>query len=113
MDFIKIIVPLFAGLLIFFIVGWFTGSKEFGGVETKDDERLQFIKHKAIAHSWVFMFVLFILNAVNDFLNVNKETLKKKVFFYEYPSFVYLIILIGSYFVFYFIYHRRFSSHEE
>jgi hypothetical protein len=48
---ISAVVPLLVGLVMFFIIGWTTGNKEYGGVETQDDERSQLIKQKAIVSS--------------------------------------------------------------
>jgi len=113
MIFIKLLLPFFIGLGIFFIVGWLTGGKEYGGVERADDERVRFIKRKTITHSWTFMLGFLILSTAYDFLNLSKGSLKNIPFLYEHPSLAYLLILLTSYFVFYFIYSRRFASKEE
>jgi len=110
---VKLIVPFLLGLIAFFIPAWFAGNKEYGGVETKDDERSQLIKQKAIAGSWIFMLILFIFSTVLDFFDLSKGPLKNIPFAYEHPSLIYLILLIASYFVYYLIYSRRLSSNEK
>lgn len=110
---INLVVPFLTGAIIFLIVGWFTGSKEFGGVETNDDERSILIKQKATGGSWTFMLGLFIFSVVYDFFDLSKGALKNVPFAHEHPSLIYLIILVVSYFVFYWIYSRRLSSNEK
>lgn len=100
------IVALLAGLIIFFIIGRFTGTEEYGGINTKDDERSRFIKQKAIVSSWVLLLMLLFINFVFDFFNLNQRGIKQL----EYPELLYLLVLVVSYFVYYLIYSRRLSS---
>ena len=93
MDLIRAVVPFLVGLIIFFIIGWVTGTDEYGGVKTKDDERSQLIK---------FVFELF---------KLNDERLALIPF--VYPELLYLLIAVISYFVYYWIYSRRMSSNEK
>lgn len=108
--FIKLVVPFLVGVLAFFIPAWFTGSKEYGGANTKDDERTRLIKHKAIAGSWTFMVILLVFSVAFDFFNLGQGPLKNIPFAYEHPSLVYLVLLLASYFVYYLIYSKRLSS---
>lgn len=110
---VKLIVPFLLGLIAFFIPALFTGNKEYGGVDTKDDERSRLIKHKAIAGSWIFMLILFIFSTTFDFFNLNDGPLANFQFASDHPSLFYLILLIASYFVYYLIYSRRLSSNEK
>jgi hypothetical protein len=111
LDFIRAVVPLLVGLIIFFIIGWATGTDEYGGVKTKDDERSQLIKQKAIVSSWLLLLMFFIINFVFDFFNLNDERLSLVPF--VYPELLYLLIAVISYFVYYWIYSRRMSSNEK
>jgi len=106
--FIKVIVPFLAGLILFFIVGWTTGNKEYGGVETKDDERSQLIKQKAIVSSWILLLMFLFINFIFSFLKLNRVIPN-----WEYPELFYLLLLVGSYFVYFWIYNRRLSSNEK
>lgn len=108
---IKAVVPLLIGLIIFFIIGWVTGTNEYGGVETKDDERSQLIKQKAIVSSWLLLLMFLIISFVFDFFNLHDERLELVPF--VYPELLYLLIAVISYFVYYWIYSRRMSSHEK
>ncbi len=108
---IKAVVPFLIGLIIFFIIGWVTGTNEYGGVETKDDERSQLIKQKAIVSSWLLLLMFLIISFVFDFFNLNDERLALVPF--VYPELLYLLIAVISYFVYYWIYSRRMSSHEK
>jgi len=110
---VKIIVPFLMGLIAFFIPALFTGNKEYGGVNTKDDERSRLIKHKAIAGSWIFMLILFIFSTTFDFFNLSNGPLGNFQFATDHPSLFYLIILVCSYFVYYIIYSKRLSSNEK
>ncbi len=103
--------PFLIGLIIFFIIGWVTGTNEYGGVETKDDERSQLIKQKAIVSSWLLLLMFLIISFVFDFFNLNDERLALVPF--VYPELLYLLIAVISYFVYYWIYSRRMSSHEK
>lgn len=106
-------VPFLVGIIIFLIIGWFTGNgKKYGGKITKDDERSQFIKQKAIVHSWTFMLILLVMNSIFDFFNLTNSGLLKNTRF-DHPTLFYLIILIGSYFAYYLIYRIRLSSNEK
>lgn len=87
-----------------FIVGWITGNKEYGGVKTKDDERSRLIKQKAIVSSWVLLLMFLFINFVFSFLKFNRVIPKL-----EYPEVFYLLLSVGSYFVYYWIYNRRLS----
>lgn len=108
---IKIVVPFLVGIIIFFVIGWMTGTDEYGGVKTKDDERSQFIKQKAIVSSWLLLLMFLVINFVFDFFNLNDERLAMVEF--KYPELFYLLLAIVSYFVYYWIYNRRMSSNEK
>lgn len=104
----KLFVALIVGVLIYFIFGWVTGTEEYGGVNTKDDERSQLIKHKAIVSSWLLLLLFFIVNFTFDFFNLNNGRLAQVEF--AYPSLFYLLVAVVSYFVYYWIYSLRMSS---
>lgn len=104
---VKWAITFLVGLVVFFIIGWITGTDEYGGVKTKDDERSQLIKQKAIVNSWLLLIVFFIINFVFDFFNLNDERLAMVEF--EYPGLFYFFIAIISYFVYYWIYSRLMS----
>lgn len=106
---IRWIASLVVALIIFFIIGWITGTDEYGGVKTKDDERSQFIKQKAIVSSWLLLLMFFIINFVFNFFNLNDERIEQL----KYPGLFYLLIAIISYFVYYWIYSRRMSGNEK
>src|SRR5690625_3281177 len=108
---IRTVVPFLIGLVLFFIIALITGTDEYGGVETKDDERSQLIKQKAIVSSWLLLLMFFIINFVFDFFNFNDDRLAMVQF--EYPGLFYLLVAIISYFVYYWIYSRRMSSNEK
>lgn len=103
---VKWVIGLLVSLIIFFIIGWFTGTEEYGGVNTKDDERSRFIKQKAIISSWVFLLLLLSVNFVYDFFNINQQGIKQM----EYPELFYLFVLVFSYLFYYWIYNRRLSG---
>ncbi|WP_229194004.1 hypothetical protein [Bacillus cereus] len=108
---VKWIIPFLVGLIIFFIIGWVTGTDEYGGVKTKDDERSQLIKQKAIVSSWLLLLGFFVINFIFDFFHLNDERLALVQF--KYPELLYLLIAILSYFVYYWMYSRRMSVHEK
>lgn len=103
---IDIIIGLLLGGVAFFIPAWFTGNAEHGGIESKDDERAQFIKSKAITGSWIFMLIFFIFMSISGFFGLSINI----PFVYEHQSLFYLTLLIISYFVYYLIYSRRLSG---
>lgn len=109
--FVNWMVPFLVGLVIFLITGWFTGSDEYGGVRTKDDERSQLIKQKAIVSSWLFLLMFFVVNFVFDFFNLRKEGLNNTTF--VYPELLYFLLAVVSYFAHYWIYSRRMSANEK
>lgn len=110
---VRWIVPFLVAIIIFLFIGWFTGKgEEYGGKRTKDDERSQSIKQRAIVRSWTFMLMILVLGEIFDLFNITKEGLLKEARF-DHPTLFYLIILIGSYFVYYFIYRIRLSSNEK
>ena len=100
LEIFKVVIGLGGGLAIFLIVGWFTGTKEYGGAETKDDERSQLIKQKSIVSSWIFLLIILIGNVVYDF--VGSGPLR-----FNHLSLAYLLLLIISYFVYFWYYSRR------
>jgi|SRR5699024_4793556 len=104
----KIIIPFLVGLTLVFIVGWATGDDAYSGVKTNDDERSQFIKQKAIVSSWVLLLMFLFINFVFNLFNINRVIPN-----FSYPELFYLLLLFGSYFVYYWIYNRRLSSHEK
>lgn len=108
---LKVIIPLFVGLIIFFVIGWVTGTDEYGGVEAKDDERLQLIKQKAIVRSWLLLLIFFIINFIFDFFKLNDGRLALIQF--KYPELFYLLFAVISYFAYYWIYSRRMSGNEK
>ncbi|WP_231378686.1 hypothetical protein [Virgibacillus sp. CM-4] len=107
LDIIRWIVPLFVALVIFLIIGWFTGNKEYGA---KDDERSQLIKQRAIVGSWIFLLIMLVINIIFNFFGLRTGLLKGAPF--NHPEIFYLIILVVSYFIYYRIYSRRLSSNE-
>ena len=111
--FIKLVIPFLLGVAAYVIPPFFTGTKEHGGVNPKDDERSQFIKQKAIAGSWTFMLLLFVFITTLDFFKIGKGPFGNFQFGFEHQTLFYLIILIASYFVYYFIYSKRLSSNEK
>lgn len=105
---IKAVVPFLIGIIAFFIIGWVTGTNEYGGVKTKDDERSKVIKQKAIISSWLLLLLFFMVNVVFDLFDLRDERLALVPF--VYPELLYLLIAIISYFVYYWIYSRRMRS---
>lgn len=103
---VRWVISLLVGLIIFFIIGWSTGTEEHGGVNTKDDERSRFIKQKAIVSSWVLLLMLLFVNFVFDFFNINQRGITQM----EYPELLYLLVLVFSYFIYYWIYNSRLSG---
>ncbi|HDX9590518.1 TPA: hypothetical protein ROX98_003560 [Bacillus pseudomycoides] len=108
---VKWVIPFLVGLTIFFIIGWVTGTDEYGGVKTKDDERSQLIKQKAIVSSWLLLLGFFVINFIFDFFHLNDERLALVQL--KYPELLYLLIAMLSYFVYYWMYSRRMSVHEK
>lgn len=108
---VKWIVSLVIGLVIFFIIGWVTGTEEYGGIKTKDDERLQLIKQKSIVSSWLMLLGIFVVNFVFDFFHLSDKRLADVQF--QNPELLYLLIAILSYVVFFWIYSRRMSEYEK
>lgn len=102
------IIPIFVGLILVYSVSWFTGDKNYSGVETGDDERSQLIKMKSIVGSWVFLLVILLIRFVIDLFNLNQSTTTIK-----FPELLYLILLVSSYFVYYWVYSRRLSSNDK
>lgn len=98
------LVGLTLGILLFFILGWVTGSEEWG-YKTNDDERKKYIKQKSIVNSWVILLTLLLINFIFDVFNLRDERLDNVPF--VYPELLYLIIAVISYFVFYVIHSRR------
>ncbi len=90
------------------IIGWFTGNEEYGGVNKNDDERSQLIKQKAIVGSWTFLLIVFVVNIIFNFLDLRKGPIKNAPF--NHPELFYLLLLVCSYFVYYWIYSRRMSE---
>lgn len=93
---------------MFFIIGWATGNEEYGGVGSKADERSQLIKQKAIVSSWVLLLGFLFVNFIFDFFNLNRVELELK-----YPELFYLLLVVGSYFIYCWFYNRRLSSNEK
>ena len=108
---IRYIILVLVGICLFFIIGWLTGSKEYGGAKTRDDERSQYIKQKAIVNSWIFTIIFLIINFAFDVLNLRKEPLFDETV--VYPELFYVLIAITVYFVYYWKYRKRMSSHEK
>ncbi|MGP4078197.1 hypothetical protein [Halobacillus sp. K22] len=104
-------VSILVGVIIFLIIGRFTGNEEYGGINKSDDERSQLIKQKAIVGSWTFLFIVFVINIIFRFFNLNTGLLKNAPF--NHPELFYLLLLIGSYFVYYIIYSRRLSGNAK
>lgn len=89
------------------IIGWLTGSKEFF-FGPEDDERKQSIKQKAVLQSWATLFLFLLTNFLWDIFDLKDARLEHVEF--VYPELVYLIILVLSYFVFYFIHTKKMSA---
>ncbi|MFC7319794.1 hypothetical protein [Halobacillus campisalis] len=104
-------VSITVGIIIFLFIGRFTGSEEFGGVNKSDDERSQYIKQKAIVGSWTFLLIVFFMNIVFNFLDLRTGFLKNAPF--NHPELFYLLLLVGSYVVYYLIYSRRLSGNAK
>ncbi|MGB7459342.1 MAG: hypothetical protein WA887_00510 [Carnobacterium jeotgali] len=109
--FIRWIVTLAVGVIMFFINGWLTGNNEYGITSKKNDERSQLIKHKAIVSSWLLLMMFFIIDFIFNFFNLDNNRLAMVEF--NYPELFYLLIAIVSYFIYYWIYSRKMSSHEK
>lgn len=101
------LVIVLLAIILFFIIGWFTGNDEYGA-GSKDDERSQFIKRKAIVSSWILLSGFLFVNFVFDYFNLHRVETKQ-----DYPELFYLVLLVVSYFVYYWIYNRRFSTNEK
>lgn len=102
------IIPIFVGLILVYSVSWFTGDKNYSGVETGDDERSQLIKMKSIVGSWVFLLMILLIRFVIDLFNLTQSTITIK-----FPELLYLILLVGSNFIYYWVYSRRLSSNDK
>src|SRR5690625_1032877 len=87
----KILIPFVVGVAIYFMIGLFTGSEEYGGAPVKDDERKQLIKQKAIVNSWVLLLIFLSINFTFDFFNLHDSRLEGIPF--VYPELFYLIII--------------------
>ncbi|NGP45575.1 hypothetical protein G4V62_11655 [Bacillaceae bacterium SIJ1] len=89
------------------IVGWFTGNKGllFKSYQPDDDERKQLIKQKAIVQSWSTLLLVLLLNTVLKLLNIG-TTMEGQI----YPELFYVVILLGSYVVFYLVNFRKMSG---
>lgn len=109
--FIKWIVTVAVGVIMFFINGWLTGNNKYGITSKKDDERSQLIKHKTIVSSWLLLMIFFIINFIFNFFNLDNDRLAMVEF--NYPELFYLLIAIVSYFIYYWIYSRKMSSYEK
>lgn len=109
--FIRWIVTLAVGVIMFFINGWLTGNNEYGITSKKNDERSQLIKHKAIVSSWLLLMMFFIIDFIFNFFNLDNNRLAMVEF--NYPELFYLLIAIVSYYIYYWIYSRKMSSHEK
>ncbi|PBB06278.1 hypothetical protein CKW00_04410 [Salimicrobium humidisoli] len=110
MELVSFGIIVFAGLVIFFTSGWFTGTDEFGGVNTKDSERLKIIKQKAIVSSWILLVMVFFLSSVFEFLQLNNRGWS--LFGSVKPELLYLLVAVVSYFVYYWMYKRRITNSE-
>ncbi|WP_407391091.1 hypothetical protein [Carnobacterium jeotgali] len=109
--FIRWIVTVAVGVIMFFINGWLTGNNKYGITSKKDDERSQLIKHKTIVSSWLLLMIFFIINFIFNFFNLDNDRLAMVEF--NYPELFYLLIAIVSYFIYYWIYSRKMSSYEK
>jgi glucan phosphoethanolaminetransferase (alkaline phosphatase superfamily) len=87
------------------MIAWFTGDGKFGGVKTKDNEHSKLIKQKAIVSSWLLLLMFFLIIFLFDLLQLRQAPLNDITF--KFPEPFYLLILVGSYFVYYWIYSRR------
>ena len=108
---IRWIVAFAVGLILFFVIGRLTGDNDYGVTSKKDDERSQFIKHKAIVSSWLLLIIFFIINFVFNFFNLNNERLA--MVGSNYPELFYLLIAIASYYIYYWIYSRKMINYEK
>ncbi len=102
------IIPIFVGLILVYSVSWFTGDKNYSGVKIGDDERSQLIKMKSIVGSWVFLLMILLIRFVIDLFNLTQSTITIK-----FPELLYLILLVGSNFIYYWVYSRRLSSNDK
>ncbi|WP_100332624.1 hypothetical protein [Bacillus xiapuensis] len=89
------------------IVGWLTGSSEFL-FGPKDDERMKTIKQKAVIQSWATLFLFLLTNFLFDLFDLKDARLDQVEF--VYPELIYIIILVLSYFVFYWINTKKMSA---
>ena len=104
-------VSVLVGFSLFLIIGWFTGDKEYGRGSKTNDERSRFIKQKAIAGSWIFLLTVFVINVILNFFDLRTGPLKNAPF--NHPELFYLLLLVGSYFVCYWMYSKRISGKRE
>ncbi|SET16307.1 hypothetical protein SAMN05421676_10389 [Salinibacillus kushneri] len=100
---IYIVIPI----LWMLIIGWFTGSKAFF-FGPKDDERKQSIKQKTIIQSWATLFLFLLTNFLFDLFDLRDARLDQVEF--VYPELLYLLILVLSYVVFYWINTKKMSA---
>lgn len=105
---LKWIVSILVGFLLFWVIGFLTGEKEYG---SRDDERSKYMKQKAIVRSWLLLIVFLFINFVFDVFQLKDERLVFLTF--KYPELLYLLIAIVSYFVYYWIYIHRMSGREK
>ena len=108
---LKWFILFLVGIILFILIGYLTGNAEYGGAETKDDERMQRIKQKSIVSSWLLLLSFFVFNFIFDLLNLTDERLALIPF--PHPELFYLLVAIVSYVFFFWKYHRQMSSHEK
>lgn len=105
---LKWIVPFLLGVLLFWVIGFLTGEKDYG---SRDDERSQYMKQKAILRSWLLLLVFLLINFVFDFFDLKDDRLA--LIDFKYPELFYLFIALASYFIYYLIYRKRLSASEK
>lgn len=89
------------------VIGWLSGSKEFI-FKPKEDERKEWIKQKAVVQSWATVILFLLSNFLFDFFEVGDPRLEGMKT--QYPELFYLVVLLLSYYIFYFMNSRKVSA---
>ena len=113
MDLIKWIILLLGAIIIFLIPSWMIQMDNVGKLKEKNNELHQVIQQRAIVASWIFILGIFVMSAIPDLFGFTKKLFHKIQSVFDSLSLVYLIILVVSYFVYYWIFSKKFSmSHK-
>ncbi|MCP3028521.1 hypothetical protein [Halobacillus sp. A5] len=90
------------------VVGWFTGKKDYI-FKRNDDKNKQRIKQKAVVQSWAVLLLFLLTNFLFDVFNLGDPRLNGEAL---YPELFYLVVVVLSYFFFYFLNLKRAGAVE-